>query len=175
MLKPIMDSLAFNPQVFLLQVILFVALLLVMRVLFWNPILAHLAARNQHIADVGKTIQQTQHEMEALRTDYLARIAQIEAEARTHIQEAIKEAQTERERLMAEARAQAEAAIRQGVADMEREKTEALESLRERMVGLALNAAGKALGSGADSVALRRSVEEHIARGSGNGMDPARN
>src|SRR5581483_6959814 len=89
----------------------------------------------QSITGSYATVAETQREMEALRADYLARIAQVAAEARARIQAAIKEAQTERERLMAEARAQSDAAIREGVAAMEREKTEALQQLRDHMVG----------------------------------------
>ncbi len=171
----ILKSLAFNPQAFLLQLVLFVVVIVLMNALFWKPLLAHLAAREAHIAGIGKTIQEAQREMETLRADYLNRIAQVEAEARARIQNAIREAQTERERLMAESRTQAEAAIQQGVADMERERIEALESLRERMVALALQAAGKALGPAVDSVAMRRSIEDSIKRVTGDGANPALN
>ena len=102
--------------------------------------------------------------MEALRADYLARIAVVEAEARSHIQTAIKEAQTERERLLAEARAHAEETLKQGVADMEREKTEALRTLQERMIGIAVGVADAALASTTDQTALRRAIETGVAR-----------
>ncbi|HZP80431.1 MAG TPA: ATP synthase F0 subunit B [Chthonomonadaceae bacterium] len=175
MLKPIIDSLAFNPTIFLANIVMFVILWNVMSVLFWKPILAHLAAREQSITGSYATVAETQREMEALRADYLARIAQVEAEARARIQAAIKEAQTERERLMAEARAQSDAAIREGVAAMEREKTEALQQLRDHMVGLAVVAAGKALGPAADPASLRRSIEESLHRSASGGADPSRN
>jgi F-type H+-transporting ATPase subunit b len=107
--------------------------------------------------------------MEKLRADYIVRIAEVEAEARGHIQTAIKEAQSERERILAEARAQSEQTLQQGVADMEREKTEALVSLRESMVGMALTALQKTLGAAADPAVLRTSIESSIP------ASPARN
>lgn len=164
MLDPILKSLGFDTYVFVYQIVLFIALWIVMSALFWNPVLAHLRQRDQRIAEAHRTVDETRHEMEQLRADYMARLAQIESEARAHIQTAIKEAQTERERLLAEAREQAEAAIRKGIEDMERDRIEALESLRERMIGLAVTATGKALGPVADPALLRRTIEEKIAR-----------
>jgi F-type H+-transporting ATPase subunit b len=160
----IAKSLAFSPTIFLLQVVLFVALWNILSRIFFQPILGQLQERDQKIADAYQSVQDTQHEMEALRADYLARIAQVEAEARSHIQTAIREAQTERERLLAEARAQTEAAIRQGIAEMEREKAQALEELRGRMVGLAMTSVDKALGSVIDPTVLRATIEQRVAQ-----------
>lgn len=169
MWAPIAKSLSFDSTVFLMQLVLFLALLGVMNVLFWKPVLAHLKARDEDIANAYRERDRLQHEMEQLRADYLARIGRVEAEARGHIQQAIKEAQTERERILTEARTQSEAALQQGVADMERETAESLRSLRGEIVGLALGTADKALGAAVDNTRLRRSIETRIP------VDPARN
>src|SRR5581483_5545396 len=99
-MESIRESLGFSVPIFFAQIVLFLVVLAAMNALYWKPMLAFLKARDQRIADAYKTRDTFQHEMEALRADYLARIGQIEAEARTHIQAAIKEAQTERERLI---------------------------------------------------------------------------
>ena len=158
----IVESLRFDWKYFLAQVVLFVVLVLVLDRLFWKPMLAHLAKRDQSVKDAYKTVDDLRHEMETLRSDYQARIIKIEAEARSHIQQAIKEAQAERERILAEARAGADAAIHAGVESMQLEKTEALTSLRERMIGIAMGAVEKAMGTTADPAALRRSVEQGV-------------
>jgi F-type H+-transporting ATPase subunit b len=174
-MQDLLKSLNFNTTIFLMQVVLFIALWIAMNHLFWKPMLKHLGNRDQSIKDAYKSVEDTRHEMERLRSDYQVRITQIEADARARIQTAIREAQSERERLLAEAREQADAAIKKGVADMEREKNEALASLHERMTGLALNAVAKALGSVGDPATLRRSIEEHIAASAPNVGNPARN
>ena len=158
----IVQSLRFDGKYFLAQVVLFVVLVLVLDRLFWRPMLAHLAKREQRIKDAYTTVEQTRHEMETLRSDYQSRIIRIEADARSHIQQAIKEAQSERERILAEARAKADAAIQQGVDAMQREKTEALTSLRERMVAIALTAVDKAVGRAVDVNTLRQPIEERV-------------
>lgn len=170
----IIKSLGFNWQIWLGEVILFVLLWNVMSRIFWKPILAHLQSRDQAIANAYASVEQTRHEMETLRSEYQSRITEIENDARAQIQNAIKEAQTERERIITEARQASDTAIREGLTAMEKEKEQAITDLQERMVGLAVNAASKALGPAANTATLRRSIEERIARGS-NGADPARN
>jgi F-type H+-transporting ATPase subunit b len=162
-------SLGFNVTIFFVQIVLFLVLWFLMGNIFFKPILGRLKQRDKDIADTYHTVQEMQHEMETLRADYLTRIAGVEAEARGRIQTAIKEAQTERERILAEARVQSEQTLQQGIADMEREKTEALVSLRETMVGMALTALQKTLGAAANPAVLRASIESSIA------ADPARN
>src|ERR1051326_5330414 len=159
-MESIIKSLAFDWKYFVFQICLFITLVLVLNQIYWKPMLAHLAKRDKGIKDAHDTVERIRYEMEALRADYQARIIKIEGEARTHIQQAIKEAQSERERILTEARAQAEATLRQGVEAMEREKAEALTDLRERMVAIALGAVDKAIGRAVDPGTLRRSVEK---------------
>ena len=161
--QPILESLKLDWRYLVAQIVLFVLLTLVLNQVFWKPMLAHLANRDQDLKDAYDKVDKTRHDMENLRSDYQTRIVKIEADARSHIQQAIKEAQTQREQILAAARAQADAAIREGIETMEREKSEALISLRERMVGIALLAVDKAVGKAVDPISLRSSIEHRIA------------
>ncbi|HLJ54398.1 MAG TPA: ATP synthase F0 subunit B [Chthonomonadaceae bacterium] len=162
-MESIVKSLAFDWRYCLLQMALFIILVIVMNQVFWKPMLAHLAKRDQGIKEAHDSVEAMRHEMEALRAEYQARIVRIESEARTHIQQAIKDAQSERERILGEARAHAEAALQQGVQAMERERSEAFVSLRDRTVAIALGAVDKALGRAVDGPALKRAVESGVA------------
>jgi F-type H+-transporting ATPase subunit b len=170
-MQQIIDSLGFDWKVWLLQIVVFVALWNAMSQLFWKPFLTHLQGRDAEISNAYAAVEHTRQEMENLRSEYQRHMAEIENDARTRIQTAIKEAQAERERIITEARTASDAAIREGLASMQREKEQALTDLRDRMVGLAVNAASKALGPVADATALRRSIEDRIA----GGVNPARN
>ncbi len=163
-MQAITEALRFDPKIFLLQLVLFLGLLLAMNAVFWKPMMAHLAGRDRENADAHRRVDETEREMERLRADYQVRITQIEAEARSHIQGAIKAAQTERERILTDARAQTDAILKQGVADMQREKLQAFQDLRPRLVGIASNAANSALGSTGDTAALRQTIETRIAQ-----------
>ncbi len=167
-MQPILDSLAFDLNIFLFQLLTLIVLLVVMNAIFWKPYLAHLQARDQHITDAHDQRDRLQGEMESLRGEYLARITQVEADARARIQSAVKEAQEERERILKETREQSDAALKQGVAAMQRDSAESLITLRERMVGLAVDAASKALGSSAEPASLRSSVEQQFASAAKN-------
>jgi F-type H+-transporting ATPase subunit b len=158
----IAKSLAFSPQLFLINLVMLILLLAVMNTVYWKPMLAHLKKRDREIVDAYSQRDRLQHEMEALRADYLARLAVIEADARSHIQTAVKEAQTERERILAEARASSETTLKSGIADLEREMVDALHSLRGSMIGLGSDAAGKALGGSVDAGLLRSTVERSL-------------
>ena len=159
----IIQSLRLDWHFLIAQIVLFVVLTIVLNLVFWKPMLAHLAKRDQTLKDAYSTVDEIRHDMENLRADYQSRIVKIEADARSHIQQAIKEAQTQREQILAAARADADAAIRDGIQSMEREKTEALTSLRERMIGIALSAVDKAVGRAVDPNSLRRSIELRVA------------
>ena len=163
-MQPILDALRFDITAFLLQTALFIGLLVVMNAIFWKPMMAHLSARDREKADAYRKVETTEREMEALRADYMARITQIEAEARSHIQAAIKEAQVERERILTEARQHTENALKQGIAEMQSEKIQALQDLRGRLVEMASNAASGALGSASDKASLRQSIEARVIR-----------
>ena len=167
-MQPILDSLKFDANIFLFQLVTLIVLLVVMNAIFWKPYLAHLKARDQHITDAHDQRDRLQREMESLRNEYLERITQVEAEARARIQSAVKEAQEERERILKETREQSDAAIKQGVAAMQRDKEESLVTLRDRMIALAVDAASKALGASADPSALRLSVEKQISSAAQN-------
>jgi F-type H+-transporting ATPase subunit b len=161
-LKSVAEGLKFDPVVYGLQLVLFIVLLLVMNALYWKPVLAHLKRRDKEITDAYLQRDRLQHEMEQLRADYLARLAEVEADARSRIQAAVKDAQTERERILAEARATAEETLRAGVANLEKETADALQSLRGNMVGLASDATSTALGNAVDAASVKSKVEERI-------------
>lgn len=159
----IAKSLKFDPMIFGFEVLLFILLLVVMNQIYWKPMLAHLGKRDKTIKDAYDTVDAVRHEMEQLRADYQSRITRIENEARIHIQQAIKEAQSERERIVTEAKRTADEAIRHTAAELEGEKVASLESLSPRMAEMAFAAVRKALGSDVDASAVRAAIERGIA------------
>ncbi len=170
MLDTIIKSLRFDTQIFLIHVVMFSVHWLIMTSVFWKPVLSRIQARQDAIEAAHERVEATRNDMEQLRADYQVRITEIELEARTRIQNAIKEAQAERERVLAQARAESDATLKQGVANLEKEKEEALNSLKEQIATLATDVSQKALGSAADAQALRTLVTQRIQSG-----DPARN
>ena len=163
MLQQLLDSLKIDPTILLINGILFLVLVQIMSRLFWKPMMQHLDKRKDDIAHAYTTVDDTRREMENLRSEYQARLAQIEAEARVHIQQTVRDAQKQREELMAEARAQSEETIRSGTANIEQEKAQAVVSMRESLDEVAESALAKALGAPAAGK-QKQLIDEYISR-----------
>ena len=99
---------------------------------------------------------------EQLKSQLDARLAAIEAEARTKIQAAIKEAQAAKDDMLAEARARVEDTIRRGQDDLAREREKILAEIREQTVDLSIAAAGKIIGESLDQARHRKLVNDFI-------------
>ena len=147
MLDQLLGSLKIDPMILLINGILFLVLVQIMSRLFWKPMMAHLDRRKDDIAHAYKAVDETRRDMENLRGEYQARLAQIESEARVHIQETVRDAQKQREELMADARSQSEATIRAGAESIEQEKAQAVVSMRENLDEVAESALAKAVGA----------------------------
>jgi len=100
--------------------------------------------------------------MKKLRTEYEARMVATEADARSQIQNQIKEAQNLRQQLMSEAAERADVLIRQAQLEIENEKAHAIATIRTHVVDLTLAAAEKVIGENMDSDKNRRLIAEFI-------------
>lgn len=123
--------------------------------------LRHLERRNKRIADVYLTIENTQTQMEALRSEYQKRISAIEAEARSRIQQTMRSAQAAREATLAQARETAERLNREGLEQIEADRASARAAAEQRLERAALEALARAQGAPADD-AQRALIDSFI-------------
>ncbi len=144
-MSTILQALNISPIVLVEQVVAFIALVIILNIVFWKPMLRHLAARRQAVSDAYDAVEKTRSEMEELRRTYQAQIAEAEAQARSHIQETIRAVQAEREAQIAKARAEAEAAFRSAAAAHEQERQTAIRAFQSDIERLAGQAVSKVL------------------------------
>ncbi|MDE2126148.1 MAG: ATP synthase F0 subunit B [Armatimonadetes bacterium] len=170
-MNSMLQSLKFDPVVFLAQIVIFIALVVIMRFVFWEPMLANISKRDRDVDDAYRQRDALEADMHALRDDYQRRMAAVEAEARTRIQESIKDAQAQRELLLNEAREQAEEVIRQGIASIDAERAAVLAGMTDQIAAVAATAAANALGGGATEVLLRRELKPIVAQATGGGTE----
>lgn len=158
----VMHQLGIEPAAIVVEMVGFVLLLLLLKKFLWRPITDHLAQRQQDIAHTYDKVEQTRQEMERLRDEYEQRLANIEAEARAQIQQAVKEAQQVREQILAEARQQAEKMVRDAEETIRYEREKAMEEMRLRLVDLTLLATSRILQESVDDARHRKMVQDFI-------------
>lgn len=144
----------------LLQIAGFFVLFWLLKTFFFGPIGHVIADRERIVRERLDDAELSRIKMNAAREDYEKRIAEIEAEARTKIQEAMKQANAARDEMLAEARVQAEKVAERGKHDLEREREKAEVTLRDKVIDLAILAAGRIIEKSLDANAHRALVDE---------------
>jgi F-type H+-transporting ATPase subunit b len=150
-----MDVLGLNPQAVIMQAVTLIILVLLLGKFAFRPVLNMLDERANEIDARYSAAEAQQRAMEQARLEYQQRLTGIEAEAREHIQAAVKEAQALREQIVTEARSQGDALVQRATEEITREKQKALVELRSEVANLAVDAAGKILGRSIDAQAHR--------------------
>jgi F-type H+-transporting ATPase subunit b len=140
----------------------FLVFIPIINMYFYVPLKEAMDARNHELESTFTEAEQLRSQMQALKTDFETRLIQTEAEARSQIQNQIKEAQNLRQQLMAEAGERADALIRQAQLEIDNEKAHAIATIRTHVVDLTLAAAEKVIGENMDSEKNRRLISEFI-------------
>ncbi len=158
----VLHQLGIEPAAIVVEMVGFVLLLLLLKKFLWGPVTNYLEGRQQEIASTYDKVEHTRQEMERLRDEYEQRLANIEAEARAQIQQAVKEAQQVREQILAEARQQAEKMIRDAEETIRYEREKAMEEMRLKVVDLTLLATSRILQESVDDARHRKMVQDFI-------------
>lgn len=159
----VLKSLNIDPVVMLCNGLLFLFLLIVLDRLFWKPIIAHLDERRKNIAGAYENIDATRAELDRLAREYQDRVARIESEARSHIQQTVRAAQTQREQVLAEAHASAEEIMKQGAVEIEADHDAAVTAMQDRLSAVAMELVAKVTGE-TPGPERTRLAEEYIAQ-----------
>lgn len=146
MLDTLLKSLNIDPMLILLNGVVFLLLIVILNGLFWKPMMKHLEVRKHEVSDAHKKIDDTRKEMESLKSEYQARLVEIEAEARGRIQETVKDAQHQREAIIADARKRAEELTSTGAVQIAKDAESTLVELKASMDKTALDALTKTAG-----------------------------
>ena len=141
----IIKSLGIEPQVVLAQAIAFLVLMVVVWRFLFKPFNAILQQRQEQIANNLANAEAQQERAEALRKDYEAHLAGIADEARLKLEQATKDAEVARQRLLESAKTEIDELHRRNQAQLALEREQLRRELRTEMSELAVLAAGKAL------------------------------
>lgn len=140
------NAMAFDPDLALWSLVIFLGLLFILHRYAWGPILNGLDLREKRIADeidgAKKSNEQAQSQLRA----YESKLAGAGAEAAAIIAEAKKDALAAKERIMADAGAEAQRTRDRAMADIKAAKDAVVRELAESSVDSAVSLAGSIVG-----------------------------
>lgn len=161
-MSELFHSLGIDPHVIAAQIIGFVLLWILLAKFLFKPVMGLMDSRQQDIKSVYDNAEAERVKAEEFRADYEKRLAGIEAEARTRIQTAVREAENTKDEIVADARTRAEDVLRRGQEDLAREREKILAQLREEVVNISLSAASKIIGESLDDTRHRKLVNDFV-------------
>ena len=160
----LLHTLNIDPHVIAAQVVGFVLLWAVLAKYLFRPVLGLFDARRQDVKLMYDNAEAERAKAEEFRAEYEKQLAGIEAEARSRILAAVREAEAAKDQIMAEARSRSGDILRRGEEELARERDKALSQLREEVVNISLSAAGKIIGESLDDAKHRRLVSDFVDR-----------
>ncbi len=144
------------------QLICFLLLFIILRVLLWKRILAVLDARKEKIASDFKTIEDMKTDLSRTKNEYAGKISKIEEEARMKIGAAISEGKRQADEIRLKAETDGEKLIQNAKASIHDEVVKAKEELKDGVVDLAIKAAEQVIAERLSEEGDRKIVEDYL-------------
>jgi F-type H+-transporting ATPase subunit b len=148
-------------------IVIFALALLPMWKFVFGPITRALDERDRKLEEAISAAERTRREAEEQTAQVKADLEKARQEARRTVEEATSRAQRQGEEQLALARAEAEREKQKALQEIEALKSRALEEIRQEVVGLTIDSAGKLLGRDIDDDAHRSMVREFLGRAGG--------
>ena len=158
-----------HPEAFWASVVGFLLLVLML----WKVNIPYLSApylrtvlndRSTRIGDNHNQVQTALADIKRVRDEYASRIERIEAEARQHIDAAVRESSEARDGIIADARTAAEALKRRSEDEISREQTRQRILLRQQIVQTTLDAAEQAIRANSGEAVQRQLIQNFIVQ-----------
>ncbi|HEX2249327.1 MAG TPA: F0F1 ATP synthase subunit B [Gemmatimonadales bacterium] len=144
-------------------IVVFVALLLILRKFAWPALLGAVEARERALEEQLAEAERNRAEAAALLAEHQKLVAEGRASAHALLAEARTAAEKERALAMEKTRQEQEELLERARRDIAAERDRAVNELRREAVDLSLAAASKLIGQRLDSDSDRRLVQEYLA------------
>jgi F-type H+-transporting ATPase subunit b len=157
------NPLDFKTDLALWTGIVFLVVLAILWKFAWKPIADGLSKRENHILDEIAAAERSNAEARRLLDEYQRKLDAAGDEVRQMIEAARREAEQAGAQIVQQARAAAEAERDRALAEIDMATTGALKELADRSASLAVELAGKIVGSQLDRAAHNRLIEQALA------------
>jgi F-type H+-transporting ATPase subunit b len=128
---------------FVFQIANTLILFLFLKKFLFKPVTEFMAAREEEISGSYKDAEEKNEEADKIKSEYLEKISKAEEEGRTIVKEASKRAEKRAEEIVKDAEHEVSSMRDKAKLDIEREKTKAVNALKDDIAGLAIMAATK--------------------------------
>jgi F-type H+-transporting ATPase subunit b len=139
------NPVAIEPGLMLWTIAVFILLMAILRRFAWNPLLAALHSREQHLEHVLLETERARNESEASLAEHRKLLARAGDEVRAMLDKARQEAQATADQLVKLAQSEAEQSKLRAQRDIGQARDQALAEIWEKTADMAVSVAGKVL------------------------------
>lgn len=157
-----MDKLGLNGPWLLSQLVNFILLLVILRLVLYKPVLNMLHTRQQKIKESLEQAEQMRKQVAHSQEEYQRQIELARKEGQQIIAQATQAAERVRAEILADAQKEANQIIAKARESIELEQKAALRDLREEVASLAMLAAQRVIGQSLDEKAHRRLIQDFL-------------
>lgn len=152
----------FSLHEFVWTIINFVIFLIIIRAVFYKPVLKVLDDRKRQVESDLSRAEQARREAEELQVKYQEQVGNAQREAQELLNQAARMAEEKKAEIVAQAQGEATRMIEKAQEAINREKERALAELRDEVANLALLAAGKVINKALTAEDHHRLVKDFI-------------
>ncbi len=162
-----MGELGINVSFLLAQLVNFIILLILLRLVAYKPIMKMIDQRSDRIKESMDEVEMVNKRAEEADSDAAKRIEEASHEGQKIIKQAMEAGEAAKTKAKQEAREEAQALIEKAKVEIQRERNEAVEELRKEVSDLAIMAAGKVISRTMDKEAHRKVIDDILREAPG--------
>ena len=151
-----------HPSTIIFAIINFAILVVGLKVFLYKPVCNMLDSRREEVINNLDSAEEAKLEAQKLKDEYAAQIQNARAEAQDIINQAAKIGEQTKADIVTEAREEASRLTAKAQAEIAREKTEALNEIRNEIADLAVLAASKVVGKTIDVADHQNMVDNFV-------------
>jgi F-type H+-transporting ATPase subunit b len=159
-----MEALGISPNLLITQILNFIILFILLRLLLYKPILNMLNSRKQKIQASLEYAERVKRDAADQQKEFDRKLEETRREMQAAVAATAQSGEKERETILAQARDDARKMIDQAKSQIEYERKQMLSDLREEVVRLSLLAAQRVVSQSLDDQAHRKLVSDFLAQ-----------
>ncbi len=161
-----MEGLGINLPVLVTQVVTFVILLVLLRFVAYKPLMRMLDERSQKVKESMEQAEAVKEQSANAEEEVRKQLVEANREGQERITKAVKAGEEVKQKAQEDAKQEAEALINRARSEIQRERDEAIGSVRREFADLTIMAAGKVIDRSLDKEQHRELIEKVLEESS---------